>query len=371
MEGDRDGDGEELRAELLVLQQGLTILLEDEFPLVWENVTENLATAGRVLTKDGMGCDTASFFNDSNFKLNVLLEVQGCHIVSGDLSLQLPKYNRGDPIQVSLRPSRPFLVKQVQNAGNLVRDILGSLERLRPGSRSWDTETLESCLVVATYFVEKLQEVIVLVEQAREELQLRPSSSFARCKQLKSEQFVARTAVPADLAIDFFAQETHLVLGLYLLSSLPGGGGDSGPGNSTPVGGGVGGAANLAPSTTTPTTSTTTTTTTTSSFSSSSSLGTSAPGSSTSLSSGGAALPSRGPSKALSDTLLTTPASIKGRIVQLEGFEARITDYLEFSHPIALWDSALQNLAKASRYLVGTNKKFIFYMQSLRSSLQM
>ena len=56
---------------------------------------------------------------------------------------------------------------------------------------------------------------------------------------------------------------------------------------------------------------------------------------------------------------------------QLEGFEARITDYLEFSHPIALWDSALQNLAKASRYLVGTNKKFIFYMQSLRSSLQM
>ena len=37
--------------------------------------------------------------------------------------------------------------------------------------------------------MQKLQEVIVLVEQAREELQLRPSSSFARCKQLKSEVF--------------------------------------------------------------------------------------------------------------------------------------------------------------------------------------
>ena len=59
-----DEERQQEQEEERVLVDELRLLLEDEYAVLWDCVAENLANAGRLLTKEGFGRDTASFFNE-------------------------------------------------------------------------------------------------------------------------------------------------------------------------------------------------------------------------------------------------------------------------------------------------------------------
>eukprot|EP00123_Amoebidium_parasiticum_P020879 comp5808_c0_seq1/m.1665 comp5808_c0_seq1/g.1665 ORF comp5808_c0_seq1/g.1665 comp5808_c0_seq1/m.1665 type:complete len:308 (-) comp5808_c0_seq1:457-1380(-) len=236
-------DKELLREEAAALKAELQWILHPEHGealAVFKELTRLIKTCHEKLSyqpedpnlKPNQTPQSASYHSSplttENDAVKGFVALNGHCITRTTLQLRFSRWNKGQPFSTQISPSNPWVVHQIQNAGNFLSVALteilnASRQHMALSGRETSGNGLSQHLLQTKDYISKvLDRTMGLLNLAKDQLYRPTRRTAAEAAAELSNQGVCHPRPPPGLIVDFYVDYGHLITCIYTLTPLSG-----------------------------------------------------------------------------------------------------------------------------------------------------